>query len=89
MATGCADCVCQHWLEILPLLIIITAIGDICVWLFCPDTKHRPLEEIAELFGDDDLVVVYQRNIHIYHEKSEIVLEVDREVEKTADVLIG
>lgn len=55
--------------------IIITSIAAVCVYLLCPDTAHKPLEEIAALFGDDDLVVVYQRNIHIDLEGSDVVLE--------------
>jgi polyferredoxin len=40
--------------------IIFTAIGAVVVWFTFPDTLNMPLEEIAKLFGDDDLVVAYQ-----------------------------
>jgi hypothetical protein len=28
-----------------------------------PDTLNKPLEEVAAMFGDDDLVAVYQRDL--------------------------
>ena len=28
-----------------------------------PDTLHKPLEEVAALFGDQELVVVYQQEL--------------------------
>jgi hypothetical protein len=43
--------------------IIITGIGSLVVFIFFPDTLHKPLEEIAALFGDEDTVVVYQRDL--------------------------
>ena len=60
LASGRANCFQKHWMEVLYNFILITAIGDRCVFLFCPDTKHKPLEEIATLFGDQELVVVHQ-----------------------------
>jgi hypothetical protein len=43
--------------------IVITGIGSLVVFIFFPDTLHKPLEEIAALFGDEDTVVVYQRDL--------------------------
>ena len=34
------------------------------------------MEEIAALFGDDDLVAVYQRDIHLASDHHEIVADV-------------
>jgi hypothetical protein len=35
------------------------------MFLFFPDTKGLPLEEIAAIFGDEDDIAVYQREIDI------------------------
>jgi len=43
--------------------IVVTGTGAIIVLLFFPDTLHKPLEEIAALFGDDDEVAVFQRDL--------------------------
>lgn len=40
--------------------IVFTALGAVVVWFTFPDTLNRPLEEVAKLFGDDDLVAAYQ-----------------------------
>lgn len=45
------------------IMILITFVGALIIWGFFPDTKGRTLEEIATLFGDDDLVAIYQRDI--------------------------
>ena len=33
--------------------------------LVFPDTKNKPLEEIAAMFGDDDLVAVYLSDVDV------------------------
>jgi len=43
--------------------IVICGIGSIIVLFYFPDTLHKPLEEIAALFGDDDQVVIFQRDL--------------------------
>jgi hypothetical protein len=35
------------------------------MWFLFPDTNGLPLEEIAALFGDEDEIAVYQREIDI------------------------
>lgn len=45
------------------LFIIFAAMGAVAVLLWFPDTLHKPLEEIAAMFGDDDLVVIYQKDL--------------------------
>lgn len=45
------------------IFIIFAAMGCITVFLFFPDTLHKPMEEIADIFGDEDLVVVHQHAI--------------------------
>ena len=45
--------------------IIPGTLGGLALWFFFPDTKGRPLEEIAAIFGDEDEVAVYQQEIEI------------------------
>lgn len=35
------------------------------MWLYFPDTKGVPLEEIAAIFGDADEVAVYERELAV------------------------
>lgn len=42
--------------------IVITAVGACAVFFTFPDTLHKPLEEVAELFGDHDLVAAYEEH---------------------------
>ncbi|KAK4569541.1 hypothetical protein LTR86_003304 [Recurvomyces mirabilis] len=46
-------------------MIIPGTIGGICMWIFFPDTKGIPLEEVAAIFGDAAEVAVYEREIDI------------------------
>ena len=43
--------------------IIFAALGCVVSLLFFPDTLHKPLEETAAMFGDDEDVVMFQRDI--------------------------
>ncbi|KAK4616777.1 MFS-type transporter oryC [Fulvia fulva] len=43
--------------------IIPGTIGAVVMWIYCPDTLGKPLEETAALFGDQDEVAAYMRNI--------------------------
>ncbi|KAF2117727.1 MFS transporter [Lophiotrema nucula] len=47
------------------VFIIPGTIGGIIIWTWFPDTNGLPLEEVAALFGDEDEVAVYQREINI------------------------
>jgi hypothetical protein len=47
------------------VFIIPGTIGGIIIWIWFPDTNGLPLEEIATIFGDEDDVAVYQREINI------------------------
>ncbi|EXJ75024.1 uncharacterized protein A1O5_01720 [Cladophialophora psammophila CBS 110553] len=65
------------WLQVAPValrnigwrfflcFIIPGTIACIVMWIWFPDTKGRPLEEIAALFGDVDEVAIYQHEIEI------------------------
>jgi len=43
------------------------------VWVYYPDTRGKPLEEIAALFGDADEVAVYQEEIEVNQTELTIV----------------
>lgn len=43
--------------------ILFAALGCVVTLLAYPDTLHKPLEEIAAMFGDESEVVVFQRDI--------------------------
>lgn len=43
--------------------IIIPALGAVLVFFTFPDTLKKPLEEIAAMFGDQEVVAIYQRDI--------------------------
>lgn len=69
--------------------IIPGSLGAIAMWLWFPDTKGKPLEEVAAMFGDEDEVAIYQRDIHVDFATHTVVEETHhRVVEKdvaTAD----
>ena len=43
------------------------------IWIWYPDTRHMPLEELSVLFGDEDEVAIYQAEIEIDTNKGAIV----------------
>jgi hypothetical protein len=45
--------------------ICIPTLGGAVVFFTYKDTLHKPLEEIAAMFGDEDTVVVYQRELQL------------------------
>ncbi|EXJ91709.1 hypothetical protein A1O3_00259 [Capronia epimyces CBS 606.96] len=56
--------------------VVFSAIGSVLCFFVFPDTLHKPLEEIAAIFGDEDLVQVYQKEL----DSAKIELEVIQEV---------
>lgn len=46
-------------------MIIPGTIGAVCMWLFFPNTKGIPLEEVAAIFGDADEVAVFERELDV------------------------
>ncbi|KAF2494373.1 MFS transporter [Lophium mytilinum] len=73
------------WLELAPtaiadigwkyylVFICLSVFGAATVFFLYPDTLGKPLEEVAKMFGDDDLVAIYQQDIHIDHAKHEVI----------------
>jgi len=49
------------------LFIVFAALGAVLTFFYFPDTLHKPMEEVAAMFGDHDLVVVYQNDIDVHH----------------------
>lgn len=45
------------------IFIFFSFFGSAMAFFYFPDTLHKPLEEVAALFGDADLVAVYQRQL--------------------------
>ena len=56
--------------------IVFSAMGSLTAFFVFPDTLHKPLEEIAAMFGDHDLVVLYQKDL----DNSEVALSTIEEV---------
>lgn len=47
------------------IFICLTAFSAVVIFCFYPDTQGKSLEDVALLFGDDDLVVVRAADIHV------------------------
>jgi hypothetical protein len=45
--------------------VCILAFGAVVIFFFYHDTLHKPLEEIAAVFGDADMVAIYQRELDL------------------------
>jgi hypothetical protein len=52
--------------------IIPGTIGGVVMWVWFPDTLGRPLEEVAEIFGDKDEVAVYMRDLEVDWERKRV-----------------
>lgn len=66
------------------IFIVVPAIAAVIIIFTYHDTRHKPLEEIAALFGDANQVAVYQQEL----DRKEIPME-DMEVEprkETAEI---
>ena len=51
------------------------AIGVVWAFFVLPETKGVPLEELAAIFGDDDEIVVYMKDIHVDHNTHQLVVD--------------
>ena len=73
------------WLELAPtafrtigwkyylVFLCLSVFGAAVIYFTFPDTLRKPLEEVAQLFGDDDLVAIYQKDIRLDDEKKEVI----------------
>lgn len=41
-------------------------VAAVIMYFTYPDTLNKPLEEVAKLFGDDDLVALYSESVPCY-----------------------
>lgn len=57
------------------VFIIISGIGGILTFIYLPETKGVPLEEIAAIFGDADEVMVFSEDIHVDHTTHDLVID--------------
>jgi sugar porter (SP) family MFS transporter len=103
MTTGiCVFCLCNIlWLQLAPtafanigwkfylVFICISCASATTVYFIYPDTLNKPLEEVAMLFGDHDLVAIYQQDIIVDHERHEVVTKEEvTEAEHAVDGLL-
>jgi len=58
------------------IFIIFAALGSFCAFFIYPNTLHKPLEEVAAMFKDYDLVQVYQNNLDTLRVPLEAIEEV-------------
>lgn len=57
------------------MFICITFVGVIWGYFAIPETKGVPLEELAAIFGDDDEIVVYMKDIHADQNTHQLVVD--------------
>jgi len=69
------------------IFIILTSFCAIVIYLYYPDTRGKSLEEIAALFGDDDLVVVYRRDLHLDIVNDKVEVAADQEGKTRTQVI--
>ncbi len=63
--------------------VVLSALAAVVSFLTFPDTLHKPLEEIALLFGDSDQVVVDQRQLAGAHLPRDMLNAEDAGMEKS------
>jgi sugar porter (SP) family MFS transporter len=56
------------------VFIIISGLGGVLAFIYLPETKGVPLEEIAAIFGDADEVMVFSEDIHVDHTTHDLVV---------------
>jgi MFS family permease len=62
------------------VFIVISGLGVVWMVFVIPETKGIPLEEIAMLFGDNEEVMVFSRDIRVDHATHELVVGGDKHV---------
>jgi hypothetical protein len=69
------------------VFICITFVGVIWAYFVVPETKGVPLEELAAIFGDDDEIVVYMKDIHVDHKTHQLVVDKQKGTEELGKVV--
>lgn len=57
------------------LFIIISGLGGVGAFIYLPETKGVPLEEIAAIFGDNEEVMVFSEDIHLDQNTHDLVVD--------------
>lgn len=57
-----------HWRFYIVFIVCCFVSGTVVLFTF-PDTLGKPLEEVAALFGDDDLVALYSQEMDVHADK--------------------
>lgn len=60
------------------VFIVVCAIGSVWAYFVIPETKGVPLEELAAIFGDDDEVVVYLKDIHVDMTTHDLIVDKEK-----------
>ena len=58
------------------VFIIVCAVGVVWAYFTIPETKGIPLEELAKIFGDDDEIVVYMKDIVLDHDTHKLTVNI-------------
>lgn len=69
------------------MFICVTAIGVVWAFFVLPETEGVPLEELAAIFGDDDEIVVYMKDIHVDHNTHQLVVDRQKGTEELGRVV--
>ncbi|KAK5313725.1 hypothetical protein LTR93_010722 [Exophiala xenobiotica] len=56
------------------VLISIVTVGFVVMWMYLPETKGLPLEEVAAFFGDQDEVMLYLKHIKVDHDSDKLAI---------------
>lgn len=65
------------------VFISCAVVGAVVMYFFFPDTLGKPLEEVAAIFGDDDLIAIYQRDVILDKELDDDMVEKAQTIEET------
>lgn len=61
------------------VFICCCVVSSTIVFFTFPDTLNKPLEDVARMFGDDDLVAFYSSDVAVDSEKDGVYVVESRE----------
>lgn len=65
--------------------IAVAVVGIAWIARTFPDTRGKPLEEIARMSGEEDLVMVYQQDIYVDKKKDEATVVHDGNIVQVSE----
>ncbi|KAK5061387.1 hypothetical protein LTR84_007929 [Exophiala bonariae] len=71
--------------KFLLVFIVVLSLGSVLYWLWIPETRSVPLEELAAIFGDADEVKLYSSELTV-DSNGEVAREEHHETEKSKQV---